>query len=105
VALWLDISDKIKAKHFNPKDVIKSLKRRINHKNPNVQILALKFTDVCVKNSGHHFLVELSARDFIDSLVSLLKSPVYLSLLMSDRNKYRSSKAHSLVHSDVGDYV
>ena len=38
----LEIADKIKAKEVSAKSAVASLKRRINHKNPNVQILALK---------------------------------------------------------------
>lgn len=45
MALSLDICDKIKAKEVSAKDAMRALKKRINHKNPNVQILALKVID------------------------------------------------------------
>ncbi|KAF9202578.1 Vacuolar protein-sorting-associated protein 27 [Haplosporangium sp. Z 27] len=41
LALNLEICDQIRSKQISPKDAAKALKRRINHKNPNVQLLAL----------------------------------------------------------------
>jgi growth factor-regulated tyrosine kinase substrate len=42
--LNLDIADKIRSKEFPAKEAVKHLKKKINDKNPVVQLLAIKVT-------------------------------------------------------------
>lgn len=74
VAVAFEITDIIKSKKIPAKQCMRSLKKRLTntYQNPNLLTSTLRLIDVCVKNGGYHFLVEISSKEFIDYLVDYI---------------------------------
>jgi growth factor-regulated tyrosine kinase substrate len=67
----LDIVDKIKSNKYTSKQACQAIKKRLAHKNPNVQLSALGLLDTLVKNCGLGFHIELCQKDIVDQLFLL----------------------------------
>jgi ADP-ribosylation factor-binding protein GGA len=70
LALCLEIADTINAKKGSaPREAAMAIVNLINHRNPNVSLLALALLDICVKNCGYPFHLQISTKEFLNELV------------------------------------
>ncbi|KAI9882651.1 MAG: Nucleolar protein 9 [Watsoniomyces obsoletus] len=70
LALDLEIADLINNKKGNaPREAAVAIVNYINHRNPNVSLLALTLLDICVKNCGYPFHLQISTKEFLNELV------------------------------------
>jgi growth factor-regulated tyrosine kinase substrate len=67
-----EIADKIKSNALVPKKALQQLERRLQNKNPNVQLLTLELIDVCIKNSGIIFIQHVCSAEFLETIEQLL---------------------------------
>ncbi|KAH0538036.1 hypothetical protein FGG08_005348 [Glutinoglossum americanum] len=70
LALDLEIADLINSKKGNaPREAAVAIVNYINHRNQNVSLLALALLDICVKNCGYPFHLQISTKEFLNELV------------------------------------
>jgi hypothetical protein len=70
LALNLEIADLINSKKGTaPREAAVAIVGYINHRNPNVALLALNLLDICVKNCGYPFHLQISTKEFLNELV------------------------------------
>ncbi|KAF2018511.1 VHS-domain-containing protein [Aaosphaeria arxii CBS 175.79] len=70
LALNLEITDLINAKKGSaPREAAVAIVHYVNHRNPNVSLLALNLLDICVKNCGYPFHLQISTKEFLNELV------------------------------------
>ncbi|KAI9755704.1 MAG: hypothetical protein M1815_004699 [Lichina confinis] len=70
LALNLDIAELINSKKGNaPREAAVAIVNYINHRNQNVALLALAVLDICVKNCGYAFHLQISTKEFLNELV------------------------------------
>ncbi|KAE8144134.1 VHS domain-containing protein [Aspergillus avenaceus] len=70
LALNLEVADLINSKRGNaPREAAFEIVRLINSRNQNVSLLALALLDICVKNCGYPFQLQISTKEFLNELV------------------------------------
>ncbi|KAM7221921.1 VHS domain containing protein [Rhypophila decipiens] len=70
LAMNLEISDLINSKKGTaPREAAVTIVNYINSRNPNVSLLALNLLDICVKNCGYPFHLQISTKEFLNELV------------------------------------
>ncbi|KAF2444256.1 VHS-domain-containing protein [Karstenula rhodostoma CBS 690.94] len=82
LALNLEISDLINTKKGStPREAAVTIVHYVNHRNQNVALLALNLLDICVKNCGYPFHLQISTKEFLNELVRRFpeRPPVHLT--------------------------
>ncbi|KAK4418867.1 TOM1-like protein 6 [Sesamum alatum] len=71
--LNIDICDTINSNQMLAKDVVKAVKKRLQHKNPKVQLLALTLLETMVKNCGDYVHFQIAERSILPEMVKIVK--------------------------------
>nr|XP_043619416.1 TOM1-like protein 6 [Erigeron canadensis] len=71
--LNIDICDTINTNPWLAKDVVKALKKRLQHKNPNVQLLSLTLLETMVKNCGENVHFQIAERNILPEMIKIVK--------------------------------
>lgn len=69
----MDICDTINSNQMLAKDVVKAVKKRLQHKNPKVQLLALTLLETMVKNCGEYVHFQIAERNILQEMVKIVR--------------------------------
>ncbi|XP_068669087.1 TOM1-like protein 6 isoform X2 [Aristolochia californica] len=69
----MDICDSINTHHWQAKDVVKALKKRLQHKSPRVQLLALTLLETMIKNCGDYVHLQVAERNILQEMIKIVK--------------------------------
>ncbi|URD93203.1 VHS and GAT domain containing protein [Musa troglodytarum] len=71
--LNMDICDSVNSDHGQAKDVVKAVKKRLQHKNPKVQFLALTLLETMIKNCGNYVHFQVVEREILQEMVKIVR--------------------------------
>ncbi|KAJ8500404.1 hypothetical protein OPV22_010956 [Ensete ventricosum] len=71
--LNMDICDSVNSDNGQAKDVVKSVKKRMQHKNPKVQFLALTLLETMIKNCGNYVHFQVVEREILQEMVKIVR--------------------------------
>ncbi|KQK18282.1 hypothetical protein BRADI_1g40780v3 [Brachypodium distachyon] len=72
-SLNLEICDILNHDPSQAKDVVKSIKKRIGHKNSKIQLLSLTLLETLIKNCGDFVHMHVAERDILHEMVKIVK--------------------------------
>lgn len=79
----IDICDSINSNHWQAKDVMKAVKRRLQHRSPKVQLLSLTLIETMVKNCGDYVHFQIAERNILGEMIKIVKKKADMNV----RNK------------------
>ncbi|XP_073113417.1 TOM1-like protein 6 isoform X2 [Elaeis guineensis] len=71
--LNMEICDSINSDQWQAKDVVKAVKKRLQHKSPKVQFLALTLLETMIKNCGDYVHFQVVERDILQEMVKIVR--------------------------------
>ncbi|KAF8396999.1 hypothetical protein HHK36_018637 [Tetracentron sinense] len=69
----IDICDSINSHHWQAKDVVKAAKKRLQNKNPKVQLLALTLLETMIKNCGDYVHFQIAERNILQEMIKIVR--------------------------------
>ncbi|QHO39143.1 TOM1-like protein [Arachis hypogaea] len=76
----IEICDSINSNHWQPKDVVKAVKKRIQHKSTKVQLLALTLLETMVKNCGDQVHFQIAERNILDEMIKIVRKKAHMQV-------------------------